>query len=67
MRAMREKGAVDAKEVVNNIVTGRLNEGQLANTSLTFSDLEKVKESFVTTLDQYFHKRIIYPENEKKD
>ena len=67
VRAMREKGAVDAKEVVNNIVTGRLNEGQLANTSLTFSDLEKVKESFVTTLDQYFHKRIIYPENEKKD
>lgn len=67
VRAMREKGAVDAEKVVNDIVSGRIAEGQLANTSLTFSDLEKVKASFVKTLDQYFHKRIIYPQNEKKD
>lgn len=67
VRAMREKGPVDAKKVVDDIVSSRLSEGQLADTSLTFSDLEKVKESFVKTLDQYFHKRIIYPQNEKKD
>lgn len=67
VRAMREKGAVDAKSVVNNIVNSRIAEGQLADSALTFSDLEKVKESFVKTLDQYFHKRILYPQNEKKD
>ncbi len=67
VRAMREKGAVDAKKVVEDIVSGRLTEGQLSDTSLSFADLEKVKESFVKTLDQYFHKRIIYPQNEKKD
>ncbi len=67
VRAMREKGAVDAKKVVDDIVSGRLTEGQLKDTALTFSDLEKVKASFVKTLDQYFHKRIIYPQNEKKD
>ncbi|MBQ3109879.1 MAG: HDIG domain-containing protein [Clostridia bacterium] len=67
VRAMREKGDVDAQKVVDNIVSGRIAEGQLSGTNLTFSDLEKVKEAFVTTLDQYFHKRILYPQNEKKD
>ncbi len=67
VRAMREKGNADAKEIVDNIVSARITEGQLANSQLTFSDLEKVKASFVKTLDQYFHKRIIYPQNEKKD
>ncbi|MBR5535173.1 MAG: HDIG domain-containing protein [Clostridia bacterium] len=67
VRAMREKGEVDAKSVVDNIVSTRINEGQLSDTPLTFSDLEKVKDSFIKTLDQYFHKRIIYPQNEKKD
>ena len=67
VRAMREKGAVETREVIDNIVATRLSEGQLSDTNLTFSDLEKVKASFVKTLDQYFHKRIIYPQNEKKD
>lgn len=67
VRAMREKGSADAKEIVDNIVATRISEGQLAQSELTFADLEKVKESFVKTLDQYFHKRIIYPQNEKKD
>lgn len=67
VRAMREKGDVDATKVVDDIVSGRIAEGQLSGTSLTFSDLEKVKAAFVKTLDQYFHKRILYPQNEKKD
>ncbi len=67
VRAMREKGSVDVKEVVDNLVSTRINEGQLASSNLTFSDLEKVKQSFVQTLEQYFHKRILYPQNEKKD
>lgn len=67
VRAMREKGAVDAREVVNNIVSSRIAEGQLSNSALTFADLEIIKDSFVKTLDQYFHKRILYPQNEKKD
>lgn len=63
VRAMREKGYVDVKKVVNDIVSARISEGQLAASQLTFDDLEKVKGSFVTTLEQYFHKRILYPQN----
>lgn len=67
VRAMREKGNVDARKVIDDIISGRIAEGQLSDTSLTFSDIEKIKDSFTTTLEQYFHKRIVYPQNEKKD
>lgn len=64
IRAMREKGDIDAREAVEKIVSDRIADGQLNSSSLTFADLEKVKDSFAKTLDQYFHKRIIYPQNE---
>ncbi len=61
VRAMREKGAVDSEKVVSDIISSRIAEGQLSLSPLTFSDLEMIKASFVKTLDQYFHKRVIYP------
>lgn len=67
VRAMREKGDVDVKKVVDNIVATRIQEGQLSSSQLTFSDLDKVKASFVQTLEQYFHKRIIYPQNKEEE
>ncbi len=67
VRAMREKGDIDAREAVEKIVSGRIEDGQLSGSELTFSDLEKVKDSFAKTLDQYFHKRIIYPQNKTEN
>ena len=66
VRAMREHGDVDVKKVVDNIVSTRISEGQLSSSSLTFQDLDKVKASFVQTLEQYFHKRILYPQNKEE-
>lgn len=63
VRAMREKGYEDVSEIVDNIVSSRVSEGQLSKSQLTFSDLDLVKAAFVKTLEQYFHKRIIYPQN----
>lgn len=63
VRAMRDNGDVDVAKVVDSIVSARISEGQLSSSQLTFSDLDMVKASFVKTLDQYFHKRILYPQN----
>ncbi len=63
VRAMREKGSADVAEIVDNIVSSRVSEGQLSSSRLTFADLDLVKAAFVKTLEQYFHKRIIYPQN----
>jgi len=35
--------------------------GQLDNTQLTLSDLNKITESFITTLRGSYHPRIEYP------
>lgn len=65
VRAVREKGDADARAIVESIISSRIAASQLSGSSLTFEDLEKVKESFIETLGQYFHKRIIYPQNKE--
>jgi membrane-associated HD superfamily phosphohydrolase len=67
VRAIRETSDKDARDIVEEIVSSRISEQQLSSSSLSFSDLEKVKDSFAKTLDQYFHKRIIYPQNKETE
>lgn len=67
VRAMREKSDVEIKDVVEEIIASRISDCQLSSSALSFEDLEKVKESFTQTLSQYFHKRIIYPQNKKEN
>lgn len=66
VRAMREKGNEDVSKIVDDIVSSRISDRQLSLSNLTFADLDKVKASFVKTLEQYFHKRILYPQNKKQ-
>ena len=53
------KGKIE--EMVNNIIKGRLNEGQLDNCDLTLKDLEKIRKSFLKVLSGIYHERIEYP------
>jgi putative nucleotidyltransferase with HDIG domain len=50
------------RTVVKRIIEKRAEEGQLDNSSLTFADLVKVRDTFSTVLDRFFHGRIQYPE-----
>jgi len=55
------------EELVNRIVESRLKDGELSNSNITFSELEKVKQSFVKTLFALYHKREKYfTQNENK-
>ena len=55
------------EELVNRIVESRLKDGELSNSNITFSELEKVKQSFVKTLFALYHKREKYfTKNENK-
>ncbi len=53
------KGKIE--EMVNNIIKGRLNEGQLDNCDLTLKDLEKIRKAFLKVLSGIYHERIEYP------
>ena len=53
-----EPGAI--REKVSEIFLGRIREQQMRNSILTLKELDKVKESFITTLISIHHGRIAY-------
>ncbi len=55
------------ENLVNEIVNGRLRDGQLDDSGLTFKELSAVKTSFVFTLTNMMHSRIAYPQDEHRD
>ena len=65
VRAMTEPTPEKIENLVTNIISGRLKDGQLEESPLTFADLTKVKRSFCTTLVALHHKRIRYPKQDE--
>lgn len=49
------------EEMVNNIIKGRLNDGQLDECDLTLKDLEKIRKAFLKVFSGIYHERIEYP------
>jgi putative nucleotidyltransferase with HDIG domain len=61
VRAGRPSNEEDLRAIVHSAIEYAQTSGQLDNTQLTLSDLNKIAESFVTTLRGSFHPRIEYP------
>ncbi len=66
VRSIQKPDKEKIEKMVDNIIKTRLDEGQLKNSDLTFKDLEKIRESFLTVLSGIYHERIEYPK-EKLD
>jgi putative nucleotidyltransferase with HDIG domain len=54
------------KGLIDELVDGRFQEGELDESPLTLRDLEKIKDSFLTILAGIFHARIEYPDREEQ-
>ena len=52
--------------IVEEIFTERIEDGQLDESSLTFSDVATVKASLIETLIGIYHPRIQYPSHEER-
>ncbi len=61
-RSLQDKSLDNIETVMEDIVKSRYEEGQLDNTDLTFSDLTRIKESFLSVMSGIYHKRIEYPD-----
>lgn len=61
VRSIQKPDKEKIEKMVDNIIKTRLDEGQLKNSDLTFKDLEKIRESFLTVLSGIYHERIEYP------
>ncbi len=48
--------------LIRKLVRGKLNDGQLDSSNLTFNDLDKICSAFSTVLTGVFHERIEYPD-----
>ncbi len=50
------------EQLIRKLVRDKMNDGQLNDSSLTFSDLERICSAFSTVLTGVFHERIEYPD-----
>lgn len=72
VRSMSDPDPQKVENVINNLINIRVEDGQLDETPITFADLQKIKESFLSFLLGQHHRRIRYPkqdemENESSD
>jgi putative nucleotidyltransferase with HDIG domain len=66
-RAEGPEGEGELDEVVRSVIERCEKESQLDDTQLTLHDLNRISESFVTTLRGSYHPRIQYPAAEPPD
>lgn len=62
-RAELPSNSEEMRNLVEKVINRCLQEGQLENSPLTIKDLALIKESFITTLNNTHHPRMIYPES----
>ena len=55
------------EELVDRIIRGKMEDGQLDESPLTFSDLRAIRKSFVNTVHGMFHQRLRYPDQEEEE
>lgn len=65
VRAEQPKDEHELRRVIDDVIDDRVSSGQLDNTDLTLRDLERLAESYTTTLRGIYHPRIDYPKIEK--
>lgn len=65
VRSISDPDAQKVENMINNIFNSRMKEGQLDDAPITFKDVTKMKEVFLSILVSQYHKRIKYPKQEE--
>ena len=66
-RSLKKVTQPALEELIDNIITSRINDGQLDNCPLTFQELYAIKSSFTYTLLNMLHSRVEYPKEAMED
>jgi cyclic-di-AMP phosphodiesterase PgpH len=67
VRAIEEPDTEKVQNVIDNIIQARIQDGQLDDSPLTFRDISKVRDAFLSILIGQRHKRIKYPDQNKME
>ncbi|QQS36316.1 MAG: HDIG domain-containing protein [Ignavibacteriales bacterium] len=65
VRSIDNPDPVRVENVIDNIINSRIEEGQLDDSPITFSDITKLKEAFKSILLGQHHRRIRYPKQDE--
>jgi hypothetical protein len=66
-RADRPENREAIDKLVRWVIADRLSNGQLARTDLTLRDIDTIRSSFTSTLRNFYHPRLQYPEPAEVD
>jgi putative nucleotidyltransferase with HDIG domain len=61
VRTLQKPTAPKIEKFIQELIAAKVEHGQLAESELTFRDLETIKKAFVRVLAGYYHSRIEYP------
>lgn len=67
VRSIENPEPVKVENVIDKIIKGRIDDGQLDNSPITFGDIDKIKEAFISILLGQHHRRIRYPKQEEME
>lgn len=65
VRSIHDPDQAKIENVIDNIINDRIEDGQLNNSPITLSDIDKIKETFKSILVGQHHKRIRYPNQDE--
>jgi putative nucleotidyltransferase with HDIG domain len=63
-RALAKPTPNHIRDLISDIIRGKLLDGQFDECGLTLAELNRLRESFIFTLTSMFHSRIAYPKDE---
>lgn len=66
-RTLEKPSVPRLEKFIQTLIDGKLQNHLLDNCALTFADLTKIKDSFVSILAGYYHSRIEYPNQKDPD
>ncbi len=64
VRSLQDPSREDIANMVDKVIQGKIEDGQLANCPLTFGELARIEKSFLVTFNGLLHERIRYPDAE---
>jgi membrane-associated HD superfamily phosphohydrolase len=67
VRAIEDPDPVKVENVIEKIIKSRIEDGQLDDSPLTFKDITRIKDAFISILLGQHHRRIRYPKQEEME
>ena len=65
VRSIEEPDAAKVENIIDSIIASRVEDKQLDESPITFSDISKIKEAFISILLGQHHRRIRYPKQDE--